>query len=111
MPIISCSRSLPALRTQFNTEPTRGLRQHGSGDACRTEFVGNLKLTTYSANDKHLLAPDVCHRALGDFNEHGKYGLLEGETQVLRRDDVSTVFRRRTIWPETLVCRVCFDRS
>lgn len=73
--------------------------------------MGKLKRTAYTADDKDLLAPDVCHCALGDFDEHGEHGLLEGEAQVLRRDGVLAVFRRRAIWSETLVHRVGFDRS
>lgn len=36
-----------------------------------------------AADNQHLRAADVGHRALGDLNEHGKDGLLKGEAEVL----------------------------
>ena len=63
-------------------------------------------LTAHPAHNEDLLAADVRHRALGDFDEHGEDGLLQREAQVLRRNNVRVFFSGRRVSAEALVERV-----
>ena len=64
------------------------------------ERCGSFRDSVRTSNTTHnqdFLAADVGHRALGDLDEHGENGLLQGEAQVLGGDDVFAVLGERDL--------------